>query len=100
MGTSTTSTSVAASETPSEPVLVVRLREWVPEGPKQKTFLTSICNHYRKQIGESIKKVKQTMKKMDAERKYRVNNPGGTTLAAQMADIESAKKAAKKAEKE
>merc|ERR1711972_1131537 len=82
--------------------LVVRLREWPEEGPKQCTMMISICNHQfrvNKKAKESVKKVKQEMKRMNDERKYRVNNPHGPTLAATMESIEDAKKA-KKAAKE
>merc|ERR1712154_562427 len=55
----------------SEPVLIVKKRQWVPEGKKQETIMISICNHFRKEIGEKRRKV---MNKIKNNNKMR-NNP-------------------------
>merc|ERR1712110_353038 len=54
-----------------EPVLIVKKRAWIPEGKRQESILISICNHFRKEIGEKRRKI---INKIKNNNKLR-NNP-------------------------
>jgi len=97
--TNGSSSSKSGTTTPSEPVLIVKKRQWVQEGLTQQKMMISICNHkpLKKSVSDEIKRMKTEMKKMNDERKERVNGPSKAVLKAQ--EIEKAK-AAQKAEKE
>merc|ERR1712087_583523 len=82
-----------------EPVLIVKKRAWIPEGKRQESILISICNHFRKEIGEKRRKI---INKIKNNNKLR-NNPniGGKTsnigkAAKELSDAMKEKKKKKK----
>ena len=60
---------------PKSPVMIVKKRQWIPEGKKQEVIIISICSHYRKEIREKIKKLMNKIKTANKLREQRVWNP-------------------------
>merc|ERR1712157_268135 len=70
------------SKQEDEPVLIVKKRQWIAEGKKQESILISICNHFRKEIGEKFKKVTTKIKNANKLREQKVFNPSLNSIAS------------------
>ena len=79
----------------AEPVLIVKKRAWVPEGKRQESILISICNHFRKEIGEKRRKI---INKIKSSNKLR-SNPTPTNIGKAAKELSDALKKEKKKKK-
>jgi len=98
----TAPTTTTAPTPPSPPILIVKKRQWVPEGKKQESILISICNHFRKEIREKFKKVTTKIKNANKLREQQVFNPSLnniTSLTQEMAKMNGKTKKNKKKKK-